>query len=250
MSAKTAGATAHHLLSISIVVPVLNEGPLIAEFLRHLRERAPEAEVIVVDGRSTDGTRAFAEPLCDRLLLGEAGRAHQLNLGATVARGDVLWFLHADSEVPTGSLDEIRRALATPDVSGGYFRIRLPKKHIIYRLTDSFAHYVGIVLRIRCGDHGFFCRRGLFFQCGGFPDVPLMEDVEFFRKLHDFGRVRVVHRRMKTSTRRYEQFGRARVTFIYALIASLYACRVPLRLLAEIHTATCQPPADLGTVRT
>jgi glycosyltransferase involved in cell wall biosynthesis len=112
---------------VSIVVPVLNEAALIARFLRHLRERAPGAELIVVDGGSNDSTRSMAKSLCDRFVVSEPGRAQQLNAGARVARGDVLWFLHADSELPDGCLEEIRRAVADPRISGGYFRIRLPK---------------------------------------------------------------------------------------------------------------------------
>lgn len=232
--------TARGVLSISIIVPVLDEAELITRFLLHLRERAPGAELIVVDGGSTDATLQAAEKLCDQLVVSEPGRARQLNAGAMAARGEVFWFLHVDSEVPAGCLGNIRRALAAREVAGGYFRVRLPKKHAIYRLTDCFAHYAGIALRIRCGDHGLFCRRSFFFQSGGFPDVPLMEDVEFYRKLHRFGRVRAVPQRLITSARRYEQFGPTRVTFIYGLIATLYAVGVPLRLLAAIYAAIFQ----------
>lgn len=225
-------------LSISIIVPVLNEAAIIAPFLRHLRESAPDAELIVVDGGSHDATRALADPLCDRLVLSGPGRAQQLNNGARAACGQVLWFLHADSAIPRDGLKAIRAALAKPDAAGGYFRIRLPATHLIYRLTDSFAHYAGLVLRVRCGDHGLFCRQSLFFQSGGYPEVPLMEDVEFYRKLHGLGRVRAVQHRLTTSTRRYEQFGRVRVTFVYGLLALLYAVRVPLRTLAAIYART------------
>jgi rSAM/selenodomain-associated transferase 2 len=226
---------------VSIIIPVLNEATLITPFLRHLRKRAPEAELIVVDGGSTDETTALAGPWCDRLVVSKRGRAEQLNSGASAARGSVLWFLHVDSRVPEGCLDEIRTALEAPDAVGGYFRIQLPQTHAIYRLTDGVAHYTGMVLRIRCGDHGFFCRSNVFFQSGGFPHVPLMEDVKFLRKMHSFGRVRVVHRRLQTSARRYEQFGRARVTLIYGLIAVMYASRVPLPLLAAIYAKSFQP---------
>ncbi|MCA1659600.1 MAG: glycosyltransferase, partial [Verrucomicrobiaceae bacterium] len=167
-SAERADATTRtDRASVSIVVPVLNEADLVGPFLRHLRERAPGAELIVADGGSTDGTREAAETLCDQIVTSGPGRARQLNEGARATNAEVLWFLHVDSEVPVDCLNEIRAAIADPQTAGGYFRIRLPKTHAIYRLTDTFAHYAGILLRIRCGDHGFFCRRGVFFQSGG-----------------------------------------------------------------------------------
>ena len=229
--------------TISIVVPVLNEAELIGRFLAHLRECAPDAEIIVADGGSTDGTREVAEKLCDEVVMSERGRPLQLNAGANAAHGDTLWFLHADSEVPRASLSAIAAALGDPRTVGGYFRIRLPKEHIVYRLTDSFAHYAGFLLRVRCGDHGFFCRRDVFLRAGGFPDVPVMEDVEFYRSMRRLGRVRAVPDRLKTSTRRYEQIGRTRLTLAYALIATLYAVGVPLRVLASIYARTCQRAA-------
>jgi hypothetical protein len=106
-------------------------------------------------------------------------------------------------------------------------------------LTDSFAHYAGILLRMRCGDHGFFCRRSTFLDIGGFPQVPLMEDVEFFRLLQRHGRVRYSHKRIVVSPRRYETVGRVRLTLAHGLIATLYIFGVPLSTLASIYERTC-----------
>src|SRR6267378_263699 len=167
-------------MSISIIVPTLNEAELIQPLIEHLRERAAEAEIIVADGGSPDGTAELAAALCDRVVHGETGRAAQMNAGAQTARGEILWFLHADVKVLPGCLTEIERIMSNPRVVGGFFRIRLPQSQPIYRLTDSFAHYAGLFLGMRCGDHGIFCRRKIFMDVGGFPDVPLMEDVEFF----------------------------------------------------------------------
>ncbi len=159
-------------MQISIIVPVFNEAPLIRPFLQHLRERAPEAEVIVADGGSSDGTNRLAAEFCDQLVKSERGRTVQMNAGARAARGEILWFVHVDAEVPRGCLDEIGRMMSDSNVVGGYFRIRLPRS-LIYRLTDSFGHYAGILLRMRCGDHGIFCRRTTFLDIGGFPEAPL-----------------------------------------------------------------------------
>src|SRR5436309_11527345 len=223
----------------SIIVPVWNEAPLIRPFLQHVRERAPETEIIVVDGGSSDGTAQLAETFADRIVRTRRNRAVQMNAGARAASGDVLWFLHVDVELPAQCLDEIGRTLKDPDVAGGYFRIRLPQSPFVYRLTDSFAHYAGILLRMRCGDHGIFCRRTAFLDIGGFPEVPLMEDVEFFRRLRRHGQMRYSRKRILASPRRYETIGRARLTLAYGLIAALYAAGVPLRVLRWLYTRTC-----------
>jgi len=225
-------------MQISIIVPVFNEALLIRPFLRHLRQRAPGAEIIVVDGGSTDGTGDLAAGFCDRLVESQRNRAKQMDAGAHVARGEILWFVHVDAELPLQCLDEIARIMDDSTVVGGYFRIRLPRG-LVYRLTDSFAHYAGFLLRMRCGDHGIFCRRTAFVDVGGFPKVPLMEDVEFFRRLRHCGRVTYSDKRIVVSPRRYEAIGRARLTFAYGFIAALYVCGLPLSILDRIYQRTC-----------
>ena len=222
----------------SIIVPVFNEASLIRPFLQHLRERAPEAEIIVADGGSSDGTDRLAAGFCEQLVESERGRGRQMNTGARAARGEILWFVHVDARLPFQCLDEIGRIMDDPNVVGGYFRIRLPRG-LVYRLTDSFAHYAGILLRMRCGDHGIFCRRTTFLDIGGFPDVPLMEDVEFFRRLRRCGRVQYSERRIIASPRRYEALGRTRLTLAYGVIATLYVFGVPLSMLARIYRRMC-----------
>jgi rSAM/selenodomain-associated transferase 2 len=231
-------------MQVSIIVPVFNEASLIQPFLEHLRDRARGAEIIVVDGASTDGTDRLALGFCDQLIGSEKrSRATQMNSGARVAAGDIFWFLHADANVPGNCLDEIVRIMRDPTVAGGYFRIRLPSP-AVYRLTDSFAHYAGLLLGMRCGDHGIFCRRTAFADVGGYPNVPLMEDVEFFRQLRCCGRVVHSKKRIEISPRRYEAVGRVRLTFAYGLIATLYCSGVSLSTLARVHQHTCCTARD------
>src|SRR6266480_4600988 len=222
----------------SIIVPVFNEAPLIRPFLQHLRERAPGAEIIVADGGSSDGTDRLADGFCDQLVESERSRAMQMNTAARTARGEILWFVHVDAKLPLQCLDEIGRIMDDPNVVGGYFRIRLPRG-LVYRLTDSFAHYAGILLRMRCGDHGIFCRRTVFVDIGGFPEVPLMEDVEFLRRLHRCGRVKYSEQRILVSPRRYESVGSVRLTLAHGVIATLYIFGVPLSMLASIYKRAC-----------
>src|SRR5206468_3458258 len=169
-----------------------------------------------------------------------------MNVGARVASGDIFWFLHADAGVPSECLDEIDRIMRDPTVSGGYFRIRLPPP-VVYRLTDGFAHYAGLLLRMRCGDHGIFCRRTAFIHAGGFPDVPLMEDVKFFRRLSRSGRVVPSKKRIAASPRRYEAVGPARLTLAYGLIATLYLFGVSPSALSRIYERACSVPDEQTT---
>jgi rSAM/selenodomain-associated transferase 2 len=232
-------------MQISVIVPVFNEASSIRSFLSNLRERTRGAEIIVVDGASTDGTDQLAQELCDQVIrTSERSRAKQMNAGAAAARGDIFWFLHADAEVPLESLNEIGRIMRNPEICGGFFRIRLPAAPAVYRLTDGFAHYAGLLLRMRCGDHGIFCRQTAFVEAGGFPDVPLMEDVEFFRRLRRCGRIVHSNKRIGASPRRYETIGPTRLTFAYGSIATLYLFGVSLSALARIYRRTCCGPRE------
>ena len=234
---------------ISIIVPVYNDAAGIRSFTRQLPLRAAAAEIVVVDGQSSDQTVDLARSLCDRLIETERSRARQMNTGARAATGEIFWFLHADTAVPDESVAQIQRALRDRSVVGGYFRIRLPRKPLVYRLTDSLAHYAGRLLRIRCADHGFFCRHEVFEQVGGFPEVDLMEDVEFFRMLHRHAKVRSLSSRLMLSARRYEQVGPTKLTLAYGLIATLYVIGVPLARLATVYGRTCSvaPPANAAS---
>jgi rSAM/selenodomain-associated transferase 2 len=224
---------------ISVIVPVLDEAAGIREFLAHVRNRAPGAEIIVVDGGSADGTARLAADGCDRLLTSPRGRARQMNAGADVACGEVLWFLHADSQLPHSCLDEILRALADPRTIGGCFRIRFPRPEPIYRLNDALGNLGVVVLRCGYGDHGIFCLRDAFIAAGRYPDVPIMEDGDLYRALSRRGRMRLLAGQIVTSPRRYERVGPWRLTGAFALIAALWYLRVPHRDLARIYRRFC-----------
>jgi rSAM/selenodomain-associated transferase 2 len=220
---------------LSIIVPVLNEAELIAGFLRHLRDLQPNLEIIVIDGGSSDETWSLAEPHTDRVILARRGRASQMNAGAEIARGEVLWFLHADLEVPPGSVTRIERALTDPRVVGGCFRLRFPRREWIYRVSDLLGNVGVDLFGFALGDHGIFCRRAAFRQAGGYPDVPILEDAEICRQLRRKGRLVQLRQKIVSNPRAFEAHGRYRTTAVYFSILALYVLGVPIRVLNRIY---------------
>jgi rSAM/selenodomain-associated transferase 2 len=226
-------------MTLSIITPVLNEASGIAEFLSHLRARASTAEVIVVDGESDDGTFELASSLADelslRMMQSKRGRATQMNAGARAASGDVLWFVHADSRVPFDCERAIAQTMAKPGVAVGCFRLRFPRPNYIYRISDSWGNLAVDLFGIAFGDHGIFCRREGFLATGGFPEVPVMEDAEFCRRMKRTGRMVQLPLEIQTSPRRYALHGPFRTTFFYLLIILLYFCGASLPWLSRLH---------------
>jgi rSAM/selenodomain-associated transferase 2 len=220
---------------LSIIVPVLNEAELIAGFLRRLRELGANLEIIVVDGGSTDDTWSLAAPYADRVILARRGRASQMNAGAEIARGEVLWFLHADLEVPPDSVTRIERALTDPRVVGGCFRLCFPRREWIYRVSDSLGNVGVDLFGFALGDHGIFCRRAAFLQAGSYPDVPILEDAEIYRHLRRKGWMVQLRPKIVSNPRAFEAHGRYRMTAVYFSILALYVLGVPIRALNRIY---------------
>jgi rSAM/selenodomain-associated transferase 2 len=226
-------------VNLSIIVPVLDERAGIDEFLYHLRARTGAAEIIVVQASDSPCLPNAVATMCDRVLTSERGRAAQMNAGAMAAHGEVFWFVHADCKVPHGCTNEIMHALADAATAGGCFRIRLPRRELIYRVSD-IAGNAAVELFGRCyGDHGIFCRRQEFVAIGGYPNVPLFEDAEFYRRLRQRGRTRQLASKIVTSPRRYQRIGAYRLTSAYLLLSLLYLLRVPIPFLARIYQRLC-----------
>jgi rSAM/selenodomain-associated transferase 2 len=220
---------------LSIVVPVLNEAALMGDFLRHLRAVAPQAEIIVVDGGSSDGTELIAQRLADVVIAAERGRAAQMNAGAEVARSEVLWFLHTDLRVPQNASLEIERVLADSRVVGGCFRLRFPPRPLVYRVSDSLGNAGVEAFGFALGDHGIFCRRAEFKRVGGYPDVPILEDAEIYLALYRRGRMMQLQAEIRCSPRAYERHGPYRTTAVYFLILALYVLGIPISSLNRIY---------------
>lgn len=223
---------------------MLHEAAGLDGFITRLRERASSAEIIIVDAADSPCLGQSVIELCDRVLTTGRGRAVQMNAGAQAATGDVLWFIHADCEVADDCLQQIARAISNCQCVGGCFRIRFPQPQLIYRISDV-AGNVAVELFGRCyGDHGIFCRRQDFLGIGGFPELPLFEDAEFYRRLRRRGRTRQLGSYIITSARRYQEVGPYRLTAAYVLLSILYFVRVPIPLLARLYHQLCRSDAE------
>ena len=220
---------------VSIIVPVLNESALIRGFLQHLLRTIPSAEVIVVDGGSVDGTAELSADLADHVLAAPRGRSRQMNAGAAMAHGQVLWFVHADAIIPKDALEEIARVLDDDTNVGGCFRLRLPDREWIYRVSDSLGNIGVHVFGFALGDHGIFCRREAFLEAGRFPEIPLMEDAECYRALRRRGRMVQLPSVIVGSPRRYQQLGPYRTTFYYTFILGLYVAGAQMSTLTSVY---------------
>ena len=221
---------------LSIVVPALNEAAQIDACLRALaalRDRG--AEVIVVDGGSTDGTVASAEPLADLVLQAARGRARQMNAGAAQARAETLLFLHADSQLPDDALHAIETALLDARAHWGRFDVRIEGRPRLLRLVAWMMNLRSRWGGIATGDQAIFVRRKSFVRVGGFPDQPLMEDIELSKRLRALARPVCLRQRVTTSGRRWERDGVLRTIALMWRLRWLYWIGTPPERLAELY---------------
>lgn len=193
---------------LSIIVPVRNEAATIESTLaalQGLRQRGHE--VIVVDGGSGDHSAALAAPYADRVLSSEAGRARQMNAGAAAAGQALLLFLHADTVLPAGADRLIVSALARDAADWGWFDARLDAAGLSYAVIARAMSLRARLTRVCTGDQALFVRRELFERLGGFPALPLMEDIAFSKRLRRTAPATVVKAPVTTSARRWQQRG-------------------------------------------
>ncbi len=219
---------------ISIIVPTLRESATISRTLERLRE--PEVlEVIVVDGGSRDGTAEAAARLSDRVIETVAGRARQMNAGAAAAKGEILFFLHADTVVPAGFARSIVAACGDPYVVGGRFDLRLDAAGLPFRALEGAINLRARLSKLGTGDQGLFVRRGVFERLHGFPEVPLLEDLALSIALKRHGRIACLGDRLTTSARRWQQDGIVRTVALMWLIRGLYFAGVSPERLARLY---------------
>lgn len=211
---------------------MLNEERAIAATLGAIRRGAPHAEIIVVDGGSSDRGVARARPLADRVIAGPHGRARQMNAGAAAATpGAALAFVHADTIVPPDFARQIELALRNATIAGGRFDLELDAPSWPYRVLETLISARSRLMRSATGDQAIFVRRDIFARLGGFQEIELCEDVDFARRLRRAGRIACLRATVVSSARRWQEHGLLRTILRMWAIKSLFLLGVSPRWL-------------------
>ena len=222
---------------ISVIIPTLNEERVLTTTLQRARQPGVH-EIIVVDGGSTDTTRARAIALADLVVSAPRGRAAQMNAGAARASGDLLLFLHADTWVPNGFADAVAAACTPPEVVGGRFDVQLEPTSPLLWLTGELINLRSRLSRIASGDQAIFIRRAVFEQLGGYADIPLMEDIDLTRRMKRAGRVACLRARVTTSARRWQKHGVVRTILLMWTLRALYFWGMSPERLRRVYADT------------
>jgi hypothetical protein len=237
---QRAGSLASRSAWISVIVPALDEAEGIGRTLACIPRR-DDLEVIVVDGGSADGTPELARARGVRVIPGSPPRSRQMNLGAAAARGAIYLFLHADTQLPEDFADSVRRASAMPLVAAGAFSLKIDSARFGIRAVERLANLRSRYLSLPYGDQALFVTARLFWELGGFPLIPIMEDFALVHRLARRGRIAIIDRPALTAGRRWERLGILRTTLINQLIVLAYALGVPPELLARWYRRGRRP---------
>lgn len=215
-----------------MLIPTLDEEATLRRNLPAVMAAADE--VVVSDGGSRDGSREVARGLGARVVEGPAGRGGQLNRAAAAASADAFLVLHADTVLPPGGVDAVRRAVAD-GARGGAFLVRFDGGSWVYRLGERVVNLRTRWAKTPLGDQGQFVARAAFEQLGGFREWPILEDLDFIRRLKRGGRVAILPLAVTTSARRFEAAGPLRTVLRNWLIWSLFVLGVPPHRLARLY---------------
>jgi len=244
-------------MTITVVIPTLNEEAVLPRTLSQAASLGFD-ELIVVDGGSHDRTREIVQAFASApaiglqrsmlspqssalspvsLLTAPPGRANQMNAGAAASEGTVLLFLHADTSLPSDARQAVERALEDPACVGGRFDVRFERDSgpgwLISRMMNLRSRWTGIAT----GDQAIFVRRSLFEQLGGYSDLPIMEDVDFSRRLKRTGRLSALRSKVITSYRRWETRGPLRTMLLMWVLRFLYWIGINPHRLSQLYGA-------------
>jgi rSAM/selenodomain-associated transferase 2 len=215
---------------ISVIIPTFNEEQGIKKVLQCLTQEAVFHEILVVDGGSLDKTRELASPLA-KVVLSKKGRGIQLNEGVEHAKGEILFFLHGDCLIEPGTLAEIEKAMRK--FSGGCLTQSILDSNPLFRFIEWTGNVRARLCKVFYGDQGIFVRKDVFLKLGGYPSLPLFEDIEFTRRLRKKHPTIVLSKRIYTSNRRWNRQGILKTTLMNRLLLTLFYFGLPVDLLSK-----------------
>lgn len=199
-----------HSPSVAVVVPVLNELNSIDSCMQQLLGQHDFSDIVIVDGGSTDGTltelAVYANNPRISLVSSEPGRGRQMNAGAAACLSDVILFLHADTRLPDNAIISVKNAITT-GAEWGRFNVRINDASLLLRIVESMMNIRSCITGICTGDQAIFARRDVFNMLGGYSTIPLMEDIEFSRRLKQLASPACIRAKAITSARRWQRYG-------------------------------------------
>ncbi len=219
-------------MQISIVIPTLNEAARLSQTLGLLKAQDPPIDLWVVDGGSQDQTCQIAAEWGVQILHSDRGRADQLNQGAHHATGDILLFLHADTQLPQHFQSEIQAVLAQEGVVAGAFPLAIENAGWGLQWVAWWTNQRSRWLQLPYGDQALFVKRSQFQAIGHFPLLPIMEDFELVRRLRKQGKIGLAQSPVLTSDRRWRKLGLVRTTLINQLMILGYFAGISPQILA------------------
>ena len=222
------------MMRIAVIIPVLNEEKTIGANLRAVQRLVPN-ELVIVDGGSTDRTPQICAELNADCVISPRGRAAQMNLGAARTGSEILLFLHADTRLPDSAFADIRTALLDANCVGGRFDVRLDSDRPLHRLIGAMISLRSRVSQVGTGDQAIFIRRAVFDRLGGYPEIPLMEDIALSRAMKRAGKVACLRSCVITSARRWQIEGVGRTILKMWTLKSLYLLGVPPARLKRFY---------------
>ncbi len=211
--------------SFSIIIPVLNESSVINHTVEHVCRIGSgfDMEVIIIDGDSQGSTINVLRNSEIIKGISPRGRGEQMDKGASLAHGEILLFLHTDTELPENALRTISTVMADKEYAGGAFDLGIRSARLIFRLMEKLVHVRTRLTRIPYGDQAIFLRKEVFDKMKGFKKIPLMEDVEFMKRIKRSGyKIRIIPQKVKTSPRRWEKEGVIYCTLRNWMLRGLY----------------------------
>ncbi|MBI3354076.1 MAG: TIGR04283 family arsenosugar biosynthesis glycosyltransferase [Nitrospirae bacterium] len=225
---------------VSIIIPVLNEEKNIAKALNNISQLKGGKEIIIVDGGSIDNTVSIVNSVgaynyTPLLLSSQKGRGCQMNRGAEIAKGETLLFLHADTILLEDGLIKIQEALKDPEIIGGRFDVKFDDGRLVFKLIAFLMNWRSRLTGISTGDQAIFIRKDIFKKICGYPEAPLMEDIELSKRMKRAGSLACLKNMVITSARKWKEEGIVRTIILMWSLRLLYFFRVSPEALSRIY---------------